>query len=875
MRGAELYLRQALRQHPNSAEAAYLLGRVDLSLGNPQAAELELKRAQQRGYPYDAIILPLGQAYLQQRRFDAILKEFDPVRGAAHERAAILIIRAAAQLALGDATAAAGSASQAEALEPSSRDVLLTAARIALSRDDLDGAAARSTRVLAHEPGQVDALLLEGEIAMRRHDATTALARAQAVLASTPGRLDARMMEARSLAALNKPKAARTSIEQVLRGAPRNVGANYLAAMLAIQAGDYASADAALAAITTVVDRLPRGLYFVAVAKLGLGQSAQAEEAATTFLSKSPDDVAGLKLLAFIDLARHHPAASLALLQQGTLAIQHDADTLDLIGRAQAMSGDMRAATRSFTEATKLAPADTAILNRLAAAQLNLGNTAAAEADFKRSLDIAPKQRLAGEAIVQAALARGDIDAARQDVERLRHALGDGEEAGVLTAQVKLAALDFDGAETELRDVLRRIPDSRPATLNLVRTLALRNDQGGAEALLEGWLQGHPDDAAALDLLLPRLIDGGQLDRAIAVAEAAHTAAPDNVNIVAALASTYARAHQPSRAVALLDRASAGINPRLDLLRASILADDGQPDQAERAYRGTLRRDPANMRVRIDLAALLGRGKRYDDARAVLREGLLQTPGSAPLLEALVGTSLREGGINQALATAAALRTETQNLPAAASLAGDAWRAAGDMQQAAVAYLAAYRAAPSGPLGVRAAAALSASGRADQAISLLDAWTASHPQDATAQSLLGSLLISAHRYAEADQRLRTVLADNGADTATLNNLAWIKEQLGDMAQAKVLAERAYFQSPAPEVADTLGWILARQGDTAHALPLLAQAASTDAAAAYHFGWTLNAVGRKQEARIQVQKATNAKSDFAEKADAQRLLVTLN
>ena len=873
MRGAELYLRQALRHDPNSAEAAYLLGRVDLSLGNPQAAELELKRAQQRNYPYSAIVPPLGQAYLQQRHFDAILREFDPVRAAAPDRAAILIIRAAAQLALGDAVAAAVSAGQAEALEPASRDVMLTAARIALARDDLDGAAERAARVLAHEPGQADALLLQSEVAMRRNDAKTALARAQAVLAGSPGRLDARMMEARSLAALDRPQAARASIEQVLRGAPRNVGANYLSAMLATQAGDYASADTALTAISSVVDRLPRGLYFVAVAKLGLGQSAQAEEAATKFLSRSPDDTAGLKLLAFIDLARHRPAAALALLQQGTLATQHDADTLDLIGRAQAMSGDMQAATTSFGQATKLAPADTAILNRLAAAQLNLGNTAAAEADFKRSLDIAPKQRLAGEAIVQAALARGDIEAANRDVDRLRRALGDGEEAGVLAAQVKLASLDFGGAETTLRDLLRRFPDSRPATLNLVRTLSLQNNQPGAQALLASWLQQHPGDGAALDLLLPGLINA-DIERAIATAEAAHTAAPDDTNIVAALAATYARAHQASRAVALLDRASAETKPQLDLLRAHLLADDGKAAQAEQAYRGTLRQDPGNVRARIDLAALLSKGKRFEDARTVLREGLVQSPGNPALLEALVGTSLREGGIRAALTSATALRADPQNLPAAATLAGDAWEGAGDTRQAAAAYLTADKATPSGPLAVRAATALSGIGSADQAIALLSSWTAGHPQDSTAQSMLGSLLISAHRYAEADQRLSAVLAGGRANTTTLNNLAWVKEQLGDMSQAKLLAERAYFLSPAPEVADTLGWILARQGDLAHALPLLAQAAGTEPIAAYHFGWALNAAGRKDEARAQLQKATESQGDFAERPDAQRLLLTL-
>ena len=146
-----------------------------------------------------------------------------------------------------------------------------------------------------------------------------------------------------------------------------------------------------------------------------------------------------------------------------------DADTLDLTGRAQAMSGDMRAASGSFSQAVAKSPSDVGFLNRLAAAHLELGEDNAAMADLRRSLKLAPKQLLAEEVVIKTSLARGDVAGAQQAVADLRHTMGDGEQAGVLSAQVKLAALDLDGAEAELREVVRRYPESRPATLGLVR----------------------------------------------------------------------------------------------------------------------------------------------------------------------------------------------------------------------------------------------------------------------------------------------------------------------------------------------------------------------------------------------------------------------
>ena len=528
-------------------------------------------------------------------------------------------------------------------------------------------------------------------------------------------------------------------------------------------------------------------------------------------------------------------------------------------------------------QASRLAPQNAQILNRLAASALNLGDGASAEAALTRSLQIAPNQRAPAEALVQAALARGDLDAATRGVARVRALAGDDEAAGVLAAQVKLAALDMDGAQAQLQDVLRRYPDSRAATLNLVRIDGLRGDRAGAEALLRNFLAKHPGDQGALNLLLPALFADQHTDQALALAEAAHGAAPDSPGVTAALAETYVRARQPERAAALLDRASEQ-TPQLDELRARILAANGHSDRAEHVYQDILARSPGDARVRADLASLLTRAKRFDDARAILRAGLEQAPGSPILLSALVSVGLTQGGIHQALADAAALRANPANLPAARLLDGEAWLAAGDRAQAAAAFLAAYRIAPSGELAARAASAMSASLRVSEAITLLSGWVVAHPKDLAAQAVLSSLYIGANRLDEAAAHLGAVLADRPTDPAALNNLAWIKQQQGDLATARALAQRAYFAAPSPQVADTLGWILARQNDTARALPLLAQAATGDTAslaeAQYHYGAALKAAGHTDEARVQLQRAVDAPGSFIGKDDARQLLGAL-
>jgi putative PEP-CTERM system TPR-repeat lipoprotein len=884
MKGASLYLRDAVRAQPKNPLAAFLLGKVDLALGSPANAQYELQRARTEGYDPAAIVLPLGIAYLQQHNFAQLLQDFPTDSAPKAARAQTLSLRATAQMSLRDLDAAAASASAAEALAPNDPYVLLAAARVALARGDQSAAAARIAKILSSneapdESTRDDALLFQGELAMRHNDAETALASARAVMKARPTRLDARLLEARALASSGDEKAARADVDAVLRKAPKDIAANFLRVVLAIHTGDYAAADASLLQIGPAIAELPRGYYFLAVTKLGLKQLPAADEAATQFLAQDADDVPALKLMAFIDLARNHSDRALALLQNSALAAHPDADTFDLRGRALALTGDLAGAKQNFARAAALHPADPNILNRLAAVEINLGNIPAGEADLKHSLELAPKQGRTGAAIVEADLARFDLAAARQDLDGLRATPGNDETVGLLDAQLKLAALDADGAEAELRALQKRFPGSRAATLLLVRIAALRGDTAGTRALLEAALAKRPADAGFLGLLLPTLFADHATAEAVHLAEAAHDAAPADSTLTATLAQVYVRSGQANRAIGLLDRASAGNNASLDMMRAGILAQQGHTDPAESILQTVLEKDPGNIRARLFYATLQVKTGDFAAARALLHEGLRQMPGNPQLLADLAGIDLKQAGSPQAglkaaLATASSLRVPA-NLPAAYALPGEIYLAAGDPKSAAAAFLAAYKTAPSSDLAIKAATAAARAGNPAQAAALLEPWTAAHPTDIAPLLVLSSLYLESGRLAQAAQALQAVLAADGTNAAALNNLAWIRQRQGNPAEARTLGERAYFVSPNPETADTLGWILAQQNDTAAALPLLKQATTgAGPTAAYHYAVALASAGQRDEARTQVQSALASKASFRDRDDAERFLNSL-
>jgi Flp pilus assembly protein TadD len=111
----------------------------------------------------------------------------------------------------------------------------------------------------------------------------------------------------------------------------------------------------------------------------------------------------------------------------------------------------------------------------------------------------------------------------------------------------------------------------------------------------------------------------------------------------------------------------------------------------------------------------------------------------------------------------------------------------------------------------------------------------------------------------------------------LNNLAWIY-QLRNDPQARIAAQKAYTLGPTPQAADTLGWVLATQGQATTGVMLLRQAASQlpdDPTIQYHYAAALNATGQHDEAERTLRGLLAKQVSFDERADAEKLLQALN
>jgi predicted Zn-dependent protease len=276
------------------------------------------------------------------------------------------------------------------------------------------------------------------------------------------------------------------------------------------------------------------------------------------------------------------------------------------------------------------------------------------------------------------------------------------------------------------------------------------------------------------------------------------------------------------------------------------------------------------------LVGLESEAKDWDAARATLKDALKIRPDDPEMLRLLVGIDLAASGEPAAFATIARLQADPVTREAARTLVADLNVYTKHYLQAAEAYLAMAKATPSTALVMSAANAYMAGNQPALARGVLNDWLAAHPNDIDTLRALATLEIGSRHLEAAVPLLEKALGQLPSDPVALNNLAWAYQELGDK-RALAMGRRAFLLQPSPQSADTLGWILLKQGDARDAMPLLVQAANSlkaDPSVQFHLAAALKETGKRDEAIASLAKLVDLIPAFDEQPDARRMLQEL-
>ncbi|KQT32956.1 hypothetical protein ASG29_11275 [Sphingomonas sp. Leaf412] len=305
-----------------------------------------------------------------------------------------------------------------------------------------------------------------------------------------------------------------------------------------------------------------------------------------------------------------------------------------------------------------------------------------------------------------------------------------------------------------------------------------------------------------------------------------------------------------------------GDAPAIVALRAR--ADDRSAGVAPSLAAGT-----AHLFARI--ASDLALGAPTPVTYALLRGALRADPGNDRARLLLAGALARDGAVDQAVATLAAVPADSIHAGAATTGRVQILAAAGRDQDA----LAAARAdAAQDPADRRRLAdlylRLDRPGEAAPIYRRLIA-DAGDAADWADWLQLGAALDLAGDWKAARPALERAVALGPEQPLALNHLGYSLIEHGERAtEAQAMLEKAArLQPDDAAITDSLGWSLYRRGDVARALPLIERAAAADpvnAEIAEHLGDVYWSAGRRFEARY----AWTAARQLVEADDASRL-----
>jgi Flp pilus assembly protein TadD len=142
--------------------------------------------------------------------------------------------------------------------------------------------------------------------------------------------------------------------------------------------------------------------------------------------------------------------------------------------------------------------------------------------------------------------------------------------------------------------------------------------------------------------------------------------------------------------------------------------------------------------------------------------------------------------------------------------------------------------------------------------------------------MMGELQVLQHDYLSAIKSYEEVLKRSPDHVLAMNNIAQLTADHGyEYERAATLASRMYAKFPNdPAVADTLGWVLFKQGKLYQGLPLLmfaSASAPNNPAHRYHLGAALIKNGQIATGRKELEAALKLSKDFDGASQARILL----
>jgi len=711
------------------------------------------------------------------------------------------------------------------------------------------------------------------------------------------------------------PNTAMTAFQRVADADPKNFEAHLKAGQYALLAGDADTAKHYGDDLVTIDPKRPDGHTMRAAALMMKGDLQQAEKELNTALTLDPNNVDALVVLAGRKARDNDFDAAAALVERGLKVTPDNKDLL--ITKLKLMSDQHRMADvqEILEKLHGIDPANPTYVIDLANVLRAVGKTADAEALYRNALSANQDSDALVSAFASFLVTTKNLDGAIADIEALVKKEQRTSKYVLLLEQLYLRAGKLDTANALMQDLEQKgqtLSDRLQAKVELARVADLKGDRKAALDLLSGVIDQDKANESALLVRGAIMLNDRKYDNAIADARSVLSQDLNSVPGLTLLAKAYSATGQSDLAIdtlrSLVRLSPTDVDARLQL--ASLLAPKS-PDDALQHLDAAIALRPDAIGLKIQKAEFLLRTGDAGKAE-VIGQDLVKVSETSSAGHRIIGeAALARSDFKTAIAEFNTAGTQGDQFAEVGPLLVSAYVGAGQEAEAnsllkqrieqnpsdaeAMALLARLQvrngkigdaevtlkqaiAVPTAPSGAYTDLARLYLGRRqfDDAVKISGAAAAKFPQDHAVVLFSAIALDAAGQFDAAKTQYDTILAKWPDDGVAANNLAsliadqWPKDS-GLLDQARRLAE-PFRTSNDPNVVDTLGWVLYRQGNFDDSSILLERAASLapqNQQIQYHYAAVLKAKGLTAKAKATFTQALSGNPDYRGIDEAKR------
>jgi len=551
---------------------------------------------------------------------DAALKLLSVASDDDKPNAELHLLRSSILLQSKDVAEAVREAQRALEIDPGSVDAISLVAAKKMSDGDTDGALTLLDTAPSDPKSELRIALQRIQIYAGRGDLPKAEQALRGLVGKFPNEGALRQQLVQLLIAEKRLDAA----EAELRAAADSVGADGKAGLELVRfVGTVKGVDAARAELQA---RIQRGGdvfdYQLALAELDFGSDAAKGAVQLQSIAQAANSAERKLLargkLAELLVAKADFAAANPIIAEMLAADRRNATALRLRAAIRIEQGQFDDAIADLREALNDQPKSTDLLLLLAAAYERSGKNELADRQYADALKASNRSsRIAGR-YAEFLQRRGEVERAEELLSETASRNPRDIEILAALGQVRLARQNWSGA-LAVADAIANAGGSK-AISEQVRGAAFAG-------------QNKPEET-------------------IAALKLAHEAAPDAVQPVVALVSTYVRNGKAAQAETLLSDMIKKFpnNGQLALLMGQTQLADNRLADAERSFRAAIERQPKDANGYSALSDLYLRQHDYDAAAAVIQDGLREQPDNLNLRYARAVLLIQKGDHEAAIA---------------------------------------------------------------------------------------------------------------------------------------------------------------------------------------------------------------------------------